>query len=88
MIKETSPKERLNKSRVVNHQLEKLQSQIKAMREQSKSWSVFFTNIPREVSEEDIVDIFSVYGKIVSKSIKKGYGFVKYHSEQSARQAV
>jgi len=49
---------------------------------------VLFANVPLEVSEEDTLGIFSVYGKVISFSYKNGYGFVRYLSEVESNEAV
>ncbi|XP_078720242.1 RNA-binding Raly-like protein isoform X1 [Lampetra fluviatilis] len=40
------------------------------------------------VKKPDVETLFSKYGKIVGCSVHKGYGFVQYASERSARLAV
>lgn len=40
------------------------------------------------VTKADVEAIFSRYGKIVGCSVHKGYAFVQYSNERSARDAV
>uniref|UniRef100_S4RBP9 RALY RNA binding protein like n=1 Tax=Petromyzon marinus TaxID=7757 RepID=S4RBP9_PETMA len=40
------------------------------------------------VKKPDVETLFSKYGKVVGCSVHKGYGFVQYASERSARLAV
>jgi hypothetical protein len=42
----------------------------------SKNAQIFVAKLPRNVSESEIREVFSVYGEISSISLNKGYCFV------------
>ncbi|EGC30079.1 hypothetical protein DICPUDRAFT_50943 [Dictyostelium purpureum] len=60
------------------------------------SKSVFVGNIPYEANEQDLIDIFSGAGKVVSfrlledkeKNKLRGYGFCEYENAESALSAI
>lgn len=56
---------------------------------------VYFTNIPCTVFEDKLVPIFSQVGKIYELRLmlnfsgyNRGYGFVKFSSEEEADEAI
>ena len=68
-------------------------------REQPKGCkTVFIRNLPYEASEDDILDAFRTYGKIVDGGVRvvrnhttgvsKGFGYVEYKNEEGALAAV
>ena len=56
---------------------------------------IFIGNIPYSTNETDLKDFFSVYGEIKNcnivadrKGLSKGYGFVTYKEEATARKLI
>ena len=51
---------------------------------------VYVGNIPFNITEQDITDLFSEYGEIISVKIKhsKGFGFVEMESSDDAKKAI
>lgn len=40
------------------------------------------------VDKDDVLKLFSPYGKVIGITLNKGYGFVQYDNEQSAKAAI
>jgi RNA recognition motif-containing protein len=51
---------------------------------------IYVGNIPFSATEQDIRDLFSDYGEIISVKIRrtKGFGFVEMGSENDAKKAI
>lgn len=57
---------------------------------------IYVGNLPYDVREEDLIDLFSSYGKVAKANIvkdketrrSKGFGFVTMDSEDEAHNAI
>jgi RNA recognition motif-containing protein len=51
---------------------------------------IYVGNIPLNTTEQDIRDLFSEYGEIISLKLKlsKGFGFVEMGSDNEAKKAI
>ena len=49
---------------------------------------LFVTKLPRNVSREELRDLFKEYGKIKEITVKRTYGFVEYYDNRDAEDAI
>jgi polyadenylate-binding protein len=52
-------------------------------------------NLPKEITQQDLFDMFKEFGKIISckievmkEGVSKGYGYVQYDNKDSAQAAI
>lgn len=49
---------------------------------------IFVTKLPRNVSREELKDLFKDYGKIREVTVKRTYGFVEFYDSRDADDAI
>jgi protein sex-lethal len=64
--------------------------------ENIKDTNLYITNLPRDITEDELVNLFSPYGTIVQKNLlydkytglSRGVGFVRYDKREEASAAI